>query len=391
MCEEQVLAVTRRLGGEAGVADIYHATFNGAPAAVKVLHIRESQEEPLAHATQMAVLSAVPHPAIVQAFAMWPDMALTEDDTSSSSPSRGAGSCASAGPPAAAGAAPRRLRLRSLLPGEAAGAGATPVNVILLELCDRGTLWDALATGALVTPAGDCGSDDGCGGAPDCGAGGGRACAAAGLPPGVTAVLCDVAAALQFLHSKQLAHGNVRSDNVLLKTEPARHLGVQAKLAGFGRARVLGQHGHATSAALAARACGGCGRPPPRVAKGSFRRLSWMSDAGSCRSSPTGGAAAMADDVYAFGALLLEALDTAGAKARAPGAPPCGFRALAAECLSEDAARRPSMAAALARLNLVAAAHAPQRGPCAAAGVGAHGRFVWCEAPAPPITWPDVA
>ena len=53
--------------------------------------------------------------------------------------------------------------------------------------------------------------------------------------------LLDVAHALQYLHRIGLLHGDVKLDNVLLKSEAARAAGFVPKLADFGLTRILGE------------------------------------------------------------------------------------------------------------------------------------------------------
>ncbi|KAI8471628.1 MAG: kinase-like domain-containing protein [Monoraphidium minutum] len=324
-----------------GGAEVYRSLFNNAPAAVKILRTCSGASESLVHAVEMAVLSSVHHPNIVAAYACLPDMLLLPPPP----------------PPA-----PPRLRLRAALPGDApeaaaeagfnGGGGGAPCDVVMLELCDQGSLRAALGRGALGGAAGGGGGGNGGGG-------------------GAAGVLLDVAAALEFLHAMNLVHGGVNSDNVLLKSDASRPHGLHAKLGGFGRAKILDQDGLEVNAAQALGRCRGAGaaaaaaKPPPPPPE-------LPSDHGSCRSAGAGGGAARAADVHAFGLLILEILHASqGPRRAAPAAPapaaapaPCPLRALAADCLSDDPARRPPMAGVLARLEPLAAlsaAAAPRR------------------------------
>lgn len=117
-------------------------------------------------------------------------------------------------------AAPHRARFRRLAPDEAPAPGAAACNVLVMEWADLGSLRAALRRGRFH----------------------------ARLPGGAVGVhlaaaleaLLDVAGALSYLHAMQLVHGDVKADNVLLKSDAARPLGFVAKLSDFGLARVLG-------------------------------------------------------------------------------------------------------------------------------------------------------
>ncbi|KAI8471571.1 MAG: kinase-like domain-containing protein [Monoraphidium minutum] len=326
---ETTLAVSAPLagggGGGGGGAEVWRGAFNSAPAAARL------------HAVEMAVLTSVQHPNIVAAYECLPDMALEMSD---------------------AGAAPAAapvLRLRSLFPNEAP-EGAMTCDVLIMEFCDQGTLKDALARGALLRAPGAAA-------APPCGA----------VPAAAEEVLIDVAAALEFLHSMRLVHGNVRSDNILLRSDASRELGVQAKLGGFGRARILDHNGKEVAPAGAGGAPDAGGRPAAAPRRAAPSEDSSCSSAAAAAAAGGGGvAAALAEDVAAFGALILETLDacaaTAAAAAAAAAGPPLAgprsawpqaYAALAAACLSPDPALRPPMAGVTAALERLAAAAAP--------------------------------
>ncbi|KIY98940.1 hypothetical protein MNEG_9020 [Monoraphidium neglectum] len=278
------------------------------------------QAKAVAHAMEMAVLSSVQHPSIVQAYACLPDMARLPDDTRSPAPT---------------------LTFRGLLPGEDAH-GAAACDVLIMELCDRGTLRDALAAGAL--PAGP----------------------AAGAPWGVAVLLLDVAAGLHYLHSIGLAHGGVEAENVLLKTSADRDgPGVQAKLGGFGKARILPRLGGRGDPLEALSLAGGASHSTLVGADSAGSDGGLLSDGlvvvtaspGNCARCCSGGtpAASFAGDVYAFGALLLQTLDTCrGVLGPTSGPTRCAYSALAADCMAPAASFRPTMAAVAARLEAMA-------------------------------------
>lgn len=142
-------------------------------------------------------------------------------------------------------------------------------------------------------------------------------------------VALDVAEALDFLHSKQVIHSDLKAANVLLS-----HDG-RACLADLGLAQVLA--GNAATAAGFSRAYAA----PEQL---------------------LGQRCTLAADVYSFGILLNELLtqqhQDARGKLRLPRAPtecPQAVATLIAECVSVEPLTRPTAAQALARLRAAAA------------------------------------
>lgn len=304
--EELALLVSKRLGG-GGASEIYKGFYKSAPAVIKVMHTG-NPEKAMAHACEMAVLTSIAHPCIVQAYDCLPDLARLQPD----------------GPPAGAGphrccGATASLRFRRLLPNDFAPAAAEECSVLILELCSLGTLGAALDGGAL-----------------------GPVLFAAGFSGHLVEVLLDIAVALAFLHSAGLVHGDVQAENVYLKQDHTRKLGVQAKLGGFSRAKVLDRY----SRELDLRAV---------VERGPCTAGSFSTDGGSCRSfGGAGGGVALlvADEVFAFGALLLEVLHACEAQAVCSTGCPCA--SLAMDCMLRDPSARPPMAAVVDRLDALA-------------------------------------
>ncbi|KIZ07505.1 hypothetical protein MNEG_0439 [Monoraphidium neglectum] len=170
----------------------------------------------------MAVLSSVRHPNIVQAYACMPDVALeTEASAVITGETNGT----------------QVLRFRNLLPNEVC-LDATACDIMVMELCDRGTLKDALAQGALPAAAA----------ALSTASSGGIT-----LLEAVLGLLIEMAATLHYLHQTQVVHGGVKAsallraiehgvaENILLKSDLVCPLGFKVKLAGFGSAKILGQ------------------------------------------------------------------------------------------------------------------------------------------------------
>ncbi|KIY97013.1 hypothetical protein MNEG_10947, partial [Monoraphidium neglectum] len=197
-CQEEI-AVEAPLG-RGGYGAVYRGYWrHKTPAAIKVMHTHNNEQEAVAHAFEMAVLSSVQHPNIVQAYSCLTDMIDVDalDDASEAvdgSSACGAESDDDASSVAsiwsttrAAAPAPAAGRFRRLAPGERVPASCL-VNILVMELCDRGSLRDALDRGALR-----------CGGP-----------AAPVDPAAAGQVLLDVASALKYLHCMRLVHGDIR-------------------------------------------------------------------------------------------------------------------------------------------------------------------------------------
>ncbi|KXZ49423.1 hypothetical protein GPECTOR_21g649 [Gonium pectorale] len=131
--------------------------------------------------------------------------------------------------------------------GNGGGASSAPQPVclaIVCEWCDQGSVATALANKRFHRPAPT--------GAPGGAAGGGISggSAAGGSRPhrfldyrAVLMTLLDVALALRYLHSHNLAHRDVKATNVLLRSCPTDPRGFTAKLADFGFVVILDQPG----------------------------------------------------------------------------------------------------------------------------------------------------
>ncbi|KXZ49421.1 hypothetical protein GPECTOR_21g647 [Gonium pectorale] len=125
------------------------------------------------------------------------------------------------------------------------GVSSAPLPVclaIVSEWCDQGSVATALANKRFHRPAPT--------GAPGGAAGGGGSAAAGGSRPhrvldyrAVLMTLLDVALALRYLHSHNLAHRDVKAANVLLRSCPTDPRGFTAKLADFGFVVILDQPG----------------------------------------------------------------------------------------------------------------------------------------------------
>ncbi|KAI8465288.1 MAG: kinase-like domain-containing protein [Monoraphidium minutum] len=314
--------------GHGGFGHVYHGTWHTTPAAIKVMNARSSDGEAVSDAMEMAVLSSVQHPAIVQVYACLTDMVEVDEPEALSLPgtSSGSGSGGSGG-----GAAPAvvRPRYRRALPGEDLGELQTK-NIVVMEFADRGTLREAVAAGAFhrAMEGGAIGVD----------------------LLGVVNVLQDVAHALAYLHGMSLLHCDVKLDNVLLRSDPSRPSGFAPKLADFGLAKILRETDHAVNHS-------GAGTVT-HLAPEMFR---------------AGSRITAAVDVYAFGITMWEfycsrkpyaglsrdaiinRVLTRGMRPTFPQGPPPAFVSLATACWAADPAARPPVRDVIASLQRIAA------------------------------------
>jgi serine/threonine protein kinase len=177
-------------------------------------------------------------------------------------------------------------------------------------------------------------------------------------------VLVDVAYAVQYLHSMQLVHGDLRLENVLLKTDRARPLGVTPKLADFGLTRILSDA--AGDGAGAAPSSAAAAAPPGGLRRGG----------GVAHLAPEAllgrGGVTTAVDAYAFGVAMYEVYTSKrafanqapdavaervvreGARPRFPSSAPAAFVRLAQACWVTEPGARPAFGEIAERLERIA-------------------------------------
>ncbi|KAF6258193.1 kinase-like domain-containing protein [Scenedesmus sp. NREL 46B-D3] len=128
-----------------------------------------------------------------------------------------------------------------------------------MEYCDRGTLLDVLQEGRLVSTA-----------------------TGKLMMAHVLTLLCDIAAGMSYLHSRNVLHGDLKPGNVLLKQQHGAPYGHVCKVTDFGMSRCLGSgQSHRSTRTL-----GTVNHTSPELL-----RLGRLSPAG---------------DIYAFGILMWE-------------------------------------------------------------------------------------
>ncbi|BDA49774.1 probable mitogen-activated protein kinase kinase kinase 11 at C-terminar half [Coccomyxa sp. Obi] len=199
---------------------------------------------------------------------------------------------------------------------DSAGSALGPTNVpdgetwLLLELCDRGTLQDAIMAKFF---------EDGAG----C-----RKMSA------ILRTCSEVADGMAYLHARGIVHGDLTGSNVLLQSNEASPLGVTAKVADFGLSRDM-----LCASKIETRTCGTITHMPPELLSSDV-----MSKAA---------------DVYAFGVLMWELYSGARAWEGLNHAQvihavaimhstlefdadaPMGYKHLSKRCMAADPADRP--------------------------------------------------
>ncbi|KAI8467829.1 MAG: kinase-like domain-containing protein [Monoraphidium minutum] len=308
------------IGRSAG-ATVFRGVWHRAPAALKVMPSRHDEAEAMRDTLEMAVLSSVAHPNVVQVYACLTNMVEAQEFGGGRSSGRLSGEL--------------RSCYRRLRPDED-DCGRETFNILVMEPCDRGTLRGAVGSGLLHATL----------------PGGGLGVAMSPL----LEVLCDVAGALRHLHGMGLVHGDMKMENVLMKTDPVRPLGVTPKLSDFGLSRILsdapdGDSDDADDGPAAPHAAA------PHIAPEIMRN---------------GGHATPAVDAYAFGILMWEAytgrrafagvapsdlperVATQGLRPRFAAAAPPAYTRLAAACWAPEPAARPGFAKIAAELEKIA-------------------------------------
>ncbi|GFR46005.1 hypothetical protein Agub_g7483, partial [Astrephomene gubernaculifera] len=194
--------------GKGGFGVVYKGTFKGSVAAVKVMYARQHERQAMKDALEMAVLTTVSHPHIIQVFNCFTDM--VEDAGGG-----GAGGGTSNSPSPAEGRI--NVRFRRLQPDE--DRSLATCNILVMEYCDRASLRHAMKKGVFHKRLGNTSvAVDLC---------------------AIVQVLIEVAQAIQHLHSLKLIHCDIKPENVLLKSDGSKPIGFVTKLSDFGLAKLL--------------------------------------------------------------------------------------------------------------------------------------------------------
>ncbi|KAF8056373.1 serine/threonine-protein kinase [Scenedesmus sp. PABB004] len=300
--------------GKGGFSTVYAGSWQGSRTAVKVMRVPHDDKLgiPIKSAMEMATLSTLRHPNIVNTYACLTDMVEERRR------SRGSSGHASSGA--------LNICFRKARPADLGDASRDTYNIVVMERCDRGNLWTAVRHGQLLHKQ---------------------------LPDGrlkinmrlLYTVLLDVAGALAYMHSCGVVHCDIKAENVLLHTASGRGCGFVAKLADFGLSKLLGDKGTVRNNDTA----------------GTLSHL-------APERFQTGSSVGAAVDVFSFGVLMYElyagqkpykgaapgpALARAifqGLRPQLPASTPPAYRALAEACWAGSAAERPCLPVIMQRL-----------------------------------------
>eukprot|EP00878_Enallax_costatus_P015503 GHUV01016238.1.p1 GENE.GHUV01016238.1~~GHUV01016238.1.p1 ORF type:complete len:617 (+),score=197.61 GHUV01016238.1:372-2222(+) len=188
--------------GKGGFGSVYLGTWKGVPVAVKVMYMSQHERALMKNAMEMAVLTTIRHPNIVRVYACLTDM--VEEAAPGITP------------------APDGLnrRFRPVRAGGQAAEGLSSLcNIVVMEVCDKGNLRQAMRKGLLH-----------------------KRTANRGLVVDMrllVTVLLEVARSIQHLHDMNLLHCDVKAENVLLKSNSASPTGFTCKLGDFGLVKLL--------------------------------------------------------------------------------------------------------------------------------------------------------
>ncbi|GLI65289.1 hypothetical protein VaNZ11_008780, partial [Volvox africanus] len=310
--------------GSGGFGTVFRGIFNGIEVAVKVLCERgaggRSEAATMREAFELAVMTTISHPHIVQVLSAWTDVILTSKPNATGAPST-----------TTTAVVPRSPATEEL--GDA-------TVVIAMEYCDGGSLADAVSAGRFRQRV-----PGGYGALQPC-------------MPAIYATLLEIALALRHMHAMLLVHCDLKPANILLKSNMRDPRGFSAKLSDFGLVKMVVEDG-----------TGGGGGVIGRDARtGTVTHMApeliRATEASKMDASV---------DIYAFGVLMWELISTGpvylGMRSEEirrgvvdgvlrPEFPQWSddkYRALAEACLSTEPKARPTSAELVGRLRTLLA------------------------------------
>jgi tRNA A-37 threonylcarbamoyl transferase component Bud32 len=174
--------------GKGGFGMVYRGMWKGSMAAVKVMCSCHHERQIMKDALEIAVLTTISHPNVVQVYMFLVDMVMED------------------------------VRFRRLQPDEDDNNIAT-CNVMVMEYCDRGNLRNAIRRGVFhrTLKNNDLAVD----------------------MYGIILILLEIAQSIRYLHSIKLLHCDIKPENILLKSDNTKSMGVITKLSDFGLAKML--------------------------------------------------------------------------------------------------------------------------------------------------------
>ncbi|KAG2483202.1 hypothetical protein HYH03_017936 [Edaphochlamys debaryana] len=308
------------------------AQARAAAARGTTVRRRQQLQALMRGARELAVLTSISHPNIVQVYSYCTRVVVGEVEPGGGQP---------------------RL---DVVP-EATQSSSPLCTALIMEYCDMGSLADAIDSGMFVKAAKRAAS-----GLlpPNPAAQAPPATATVAGTPAMRAVyltLLEVALALRHLHSMNLVHCDVKPANVLLRSSATDPRGFTAKLTDFGFVNLV-------SSAVDSGGEAGNGESSPQEPVGTVTHM-------APELFFNGRAVDSSIDCYAFGVLMWEAytgrapypefadagfadvpqkVAQEGMRPRFPSSTPSQYRSLAQECWSAAPSQRPSAASLVVRL-----------------------------------------
>ncbi|GLC47545.1 hypothetical protein PLESTM_002100100 [Pleodorina starrii] len=316
--------------GRGGYGTVYRAIYKGQLAAVKVVCDRDVDNGSLNGALELALLTSISHPNIIQIHTYYADVPLNSikfvrghnNPTSQREQQEAAAAAAAAGGggPGGAGGGPGGSGKEGGS-GKLNRPGEQNCQVLVMDFCDMGSLADVLNTSLLRHHAGKV------------------------AMPAILHCLLEVASALHYLHSIGIVHYDLKPENVLLKSSTIDSRGFNCKVADFGLSNIVSDNSYFN-----------------KHAEGTITHL-------APEAMQPNGKLTKAVDVYAFGIMMWElytglrpytgfrTIDVAvkvskeGLRPEFPSSTHPSFKELAQRCWQGDRRLRPTFRQVMDRIH----------------------------------------